>query len=252
MRTIIHISDLHFGSADPKIVTALQRTIIAMSPDAVVVSGDLTQRAKTIEFTQAAEFLRSLPNVKVVVPGNHDISLYNVWRRFFRPLSRFDTLMRTEPETDNSDDEVTIIGVNTARSLTIKDGRMSERQIRRVEELLRVAPETNIKIIVTHHPLITMKSDILERLMGAGAQLFLSGHLHVSGSREIAKRYKDKDHTALLLQAGTATSIRYRNEPNSFNVILTKGPEITVQPHVWDVATQQFVMVNAKVFKLNK
>src|SRR5438876_4044918 len=89
MRTVIHLSDLHFGRVDPSLVEPLVAAIAEARPDLVVVSGDLTQRAKTAEFEQAARFLGRLPTPQIVVPGNHDVPLYNVVARMFRPLDKF-------------------------------------------------------------------------------------------------------------------------------------------------------------------
>ena len=60
MGTIVHLSDLHFGRVDPKIVAPLVRTVETAAPDLVVVSGDLTQRARGGQFREARRFLDRL------------------------------------------------------------------------------------------------------------------------------------------------------------------------------------------------
>ena len=91
MRVIVHLSDIHFGRIDPSTVQPLAAAIrrIAPAPDLLAVSGDLTQRARRTEFAQAREFLDSLPFRRLVVPGNHDVPLYNVFTRFATPLARY-------------------------------------------------------------------------------------------------------------------------------------------------------------------
>ena len=86
MRTIVHLSDLHFGRIDPAVVDALAAAVPTLRPDLVAISGDLTQRAREQEFRQAREFLDRLPQPQMVVPGNHDVPLHNLFKRFTHPL----------------------------------------------------------------------------------------------------------------------------------------------------------------------
>src|SRR5207253_1287181 len=78
MRTIVHLSDVHFGRVDAAIVAPLVDTIRAIAPDLVAVSGDLTQRARRAQFRAARAFLDRLPVPQLVVPGNHDVPLFNL------------------------------------------------------------------------------------------------------------------------------------------------------------------------------
>ena len=137
MRTIAHLSDLHFGRTDEAVLPALIDTIREAKPDVVVVSGDLTQRARRREFRAARDFLSMLAFSQVIVPGNHDVPLYNVYMRAFHPLSRFRRFFGEEVAPFLADDEIAIIGVNTARSLTFKDGRINREQVADVCRRLR-------------------------------------------------------------------------------------------------------------------
>jgi 3',5'-cyclic AMP phosphodiesterase CpdA len=87
MRTVVHLSDLHFGRTDQALIDPLLARVHSEKPDCVVVSGDLTQRARVQEFRAARAFLDRLPRPQVVVPGNHDVPLYRVLERMSRPLS---------------------------------------------------------------------------------------------------------------------------------------------------------------------
>ena len=129
MRTIIHISDIHFGKVDYKIVGRLKEKIGEINPSLVVVSGDLTQRAKSEQFIEARAFLDELPKPQIVVPGNHDIPLYNVYNRFLHPLDKYKKYITDDLQPFFADAEIAVIGINTARSLTIKDGRVNEQQV---------------------------------------------------------------------------------------------------------------------------
>src|SRR5438309_7042065 len=98
MRTIAHLSDLHFGRTDPALIEPLLASLDAIRPDVVVVSGDLTQRARAAEFEQARAFLERVRFPRIVVPGNHDVPLYRVWERFLSPLGRYQRIIQSDLE----------------------------------------------------------------------------------------------------------------------------------------------------------
>ena len=89
MRTIVHLSDLHTGRVDPAILGPLTAAIGDAQPHLVVFSGDLTQRATRTQFREARAFLDNLTAPYLVIPGNHDVPLWNVARRFLTPLARY-------------------------------------------------------------------------------------------------------------------------------------------------------------------
>ena len=133
MRTIVHLSDLHFGKVDAELLEPLRRCVEAIAPHLVVVSGDLTQRAKAAQFREAKAFLDTLPKPQLVVPGNHDVPLYNVFQRFFTPLRKYKRIITPDLEPAFIDDEIAVVGVNTARSLTFKEGNVNREQIAAVK-----------------------------------------------------------------------------------------------------------------------
>jgi len=250
MRTIVHVSDIHFGRIDPATVQPLRDTIARAMPDLVAVSGDLTQRARRQEFAAAKEFLESLPFHRLVVPGNHDVPLYNVVTRFTVPLARYRRTITDDLSPIYRDDEMIVIGVNTARSWTWGEGRINARQVDDVVAHLSGAPRDLIRIVVTHHPFDLPVGVREERLLGratmamaklstAGADLFLAGHLHVSHIGHTAERYQIAGHSALVVQAGTV-STRSRGEQPSFNVLRIQRPEISVARMVWDQSAGGF------------
>src|SRR3712207_3725723 len=136
MRKLVHLSDLHFGRIDYRVLDPLVADVGAAGPDLVVVSGDLTQRARRAQFKEARRFLDALPSPQIVVPGNHDVPLYDVFRRFLRPLEGFRRYISDDLEPFYADEEVAVLGVNTARSLTIKHGRINERQVARIRQFM--------------------------------------------------------------------------------------------------------------------
>ena len=244
MRTIVHLSDLHFGRVDAALLEPLRRRVAALAPDVVVVSGDLTQRAKPAQFREARAFLDTLPANQVVVPGNHDVPLYNVFQRFVRPLAKYRRYIAADLEPAYVDDEIAVVGINTARSLTFKGGRVNEEQLERVHARLCSLPDRIVKIVVTHHPFDLPRSHTRHALVGramaamkafarCGADIVLSGHLHTRHTGHSAERYGIAGHSALIIQAGTATSTRGRGEANGFNALTLEGKRATVEGFEW-------------------
>jgi 3',5'-cyclic AMP phosphodiesterase CpdA len=259
MRTLVHLSDLHFGAVQEEIVEPLLGLVERIQPDLIAVSGDLTQRARKEQFRSAREFLDAMPFPKVVVPGNHDIPLFNLLARFTKKLDRYRRYISEDLEPFFCDPEVAVLGVNTARSATFKSGRVNARQVMGIQERLGELAGV-IKIVITHHPfdlpepypdraLVGRARMAMQQLAGAGIDLFLAGHLHVGMSEPTAVRFQVSGHAALMIQAGTALSSRHRGEPNSFNVIRVERPNISVSRLTWREDLKIFVAAHADYFR---
>jgi len=239
VRTIAHLSDLHFGTVQSETVNALLTDLAEFAPSVVVISGDLTQRARRHEFQAASDFLKSIPYQRIVVPGNHDIPLYNVARRFLSPLTRYRQYITNDINPVFQDEELLIMGINTARSAAFKGGRISIAQIENAQKIFQGVDPGQFKILVTHHPFIR-PSDRTERIVGrarlalrmlelSGVDLLLAGHFHVGFSADIRQQHTTVKRSILVLQAGTAISSRRRGEPNSYNRIKIEGHQLTVE-----------------------
>ena len=264
MKKIIHISDIHFGRVDYPIAETLIVKINELKPDLTVISGDLTQRARSEQFIEAKAFLDKLPQPQIVVPGNHDVPLYNVFDRFFAPLEKYKKHITENLEPFYKDEELAVIGINTARSLTIKDGSISAEQIEDVREKMCGLGEKLLKVVVTHHPfdlpegfdeddIVDNAEKAMLEIADCGADVFLSGHLHVSRISHTANRYKlDSGRNALVIQAGTATSTRGRGEANSFNIIEFEFPALIVKKLECQTAESGFVQVEIQKFIQNE
>jgi 3',5'-cyclic AMP phosphodiesterase CpdA len=260
MRTIAHLSDLHFGRVDQSLIEPLITAVTEAKPDLVAVSGDLTQRARSQQFREARMFLDRLPRPQIIVPGNHDVPLHNVFTRFLQPLEKYQRLITDDLQPFFADDEMAVVGMNTARSLTIKGGRINEAQIARMKEKLCALRDEVTKVVVTHHPfdlpegygtrdLVGRAGQAMPALAECGADLFLAGHLHITHTGHTAKRYKIRGHSALVVQAGTASSTRGRGEANSFNLVRLNHPEISVERVAWQVELGKFTSVSVENFR---
>ena len=251
MRKIVHLSDLHFGKVDPQLLEPLRKCVEAIAPHLVVVSGDLTQRAKPEEFRDAKAYLDTLPMPQLVVPGNHDIPLYNIFQRLVTPLNKYKRIITEDLEPTYIDDEIAVVGVNTARSLTFKDGNVNREQLANVKAKLCGLDDGVVKIIVTHHPfnipddhdeseLVDHAVRAMEQFAECGADVMMSGHLHKTSTSSSSERYKIPGHAALIVQAGTATSVRGRGETNSFNALHLDRDQITIERWQWNNHSKVF------------
>lgn len=247
MKTIAHLSDLHFGTELPEVAAGLRADLAANPPTLVVVSGDLTQRARRAQFALAKDYLATLPTPQLVVPGNHDVPLFDVVRRFLAPLTRYRKYINADLDPAYDDGELCVIGLNTARSLTWKSGRISTEQIRRMQKRL-TASEARYKVVVTHHPFIPPPSpdsnqhgiDLVGRatramqvLDACEVDLLLAGHLHHGYSGDTRTQYPASHRAIISAQAGTAISGRVRGDPNGYNRITFDRYRLVIEVRTW-------------------
>jgi 3',5'-cyclic AMP phosphodiesterase CpdA len=249
---IAHLSDLHFGAHDPKVVAGTLAWLHEQSPDLLIISGDFTQRARREQFEQASAYLNRLRadgHTVLVVPGNHDIPLYDLARRFGAPLRRYKRWISSDLCPWFEDDHVAVLGINTARSLTFKSGRLNRDQMRLIEDRFARVAESKTRILVTHHPLYAMPigegselseavgrhEDAVRAVCRAGVHVALAGHFHRTYAAA-ARKMVEQAGPALVIQAGTATSVRLRNnELQSFNWIHAhRNNDIELQVIAWD------------------
>jgi 3',5'-cyclic AMP phosphodiesterase CpdA len=245
MRRIAHISDLHFGTEDPVVAAGLLADIGRQDPHLIVVSGDLTQRARVHEFREARTFLDRMTAPKVIVPGNHDVPLYNVVARLFHPLKRYRRIVTPDMHPCFQDEELMVAGVNTARSTTWKNGRISLAQIQGLKAKFEAAPQDHFKVLVSHHPFIPPAKDADAALVGraraalkvleaCGCSLILAGHLHHAYNGDVRPHHLEIKRSILVAQAGTAISHRRRNEANAYNHITLDGNLLNLEVRMWD------------------
>jgi predicted phosphodiesterase len=261
-KTILHLSDLHFGAPQaPDRAEAILAEIKRRTPTVVAISGDLTQRARTSQFRQARQFLDRIGAPVIVVPGNHDVPLWNVVNRFLLPLEKYRQWITDDLNPLYIDEALAVMGLDTTRSFTIKGGRINQAHLSAVRGRLCELPDEIGKVIVAHHPFAPPPGFERERAVGGvrravkllakcRVEIILTGHLHqyyVANSREF---YPDSEPGILLVQAGTVVTLMGRGaerHKNSFNLIDVTEDEIKVINHIYSDEDGAFIAAGVHV-----
>lgn len=251
---LAHLSDLHFGKiAHPTIVDALVDELNADDVSLVVISGDLTQRAREVEYQAAAAMLEAIEPPTLVVPGNHDV--YPWWKplkRIFNPLARFKKHVSSDASPQYEADGLAVLGINSAHGRTVKGGRIGRDEQAAVTDFFGPRPQTVFKVLVVHHHLTQIQAlgphDVarkarrtLDRATTAGVDLVLCGHLHISHIEPI--EIVPEKHRLVIASAGTATSSRGRRkhrETNFYNVVSVYADHFTVEERRFKTGDKQF------------
>lgn len=248
MTTLYHASDLHFGIADEQALRRFAEAVEDERPDGVVITGDITQRARHSEFSAAADYLSALAAPVFVQPGNHDMPYFNLAERFTRPYRRMRRVERAARKRKHWPG-CTIVELNTtarAQAATNWSQGVVRRQVldNALNALEKVA-SGDVALVASHHPLfdvtLTPPEDTntgitsykesrtrggmaaLNQLAAAGAAAFLSGHVHEPFHQERTA----EGRSVHLIGSGTL-STRIRAHPASFNVITVAGGEVSV------------------------
>lgn len=251
MITLVHASDVHFGRLhDAGALEAFLGFLERNSPDLLVLSGDLTQRAKVSEYEAARDFIRGLAPLPVVVtPGNHDVPLYRIFERLLRPLRNYQTHISRELDTVTEIPGVTVISLNsTSPYRAIVNGRIRDSQLRYAARVFQEAPRENFRVLVTHHNLLRAPDYEPEQILPGhqrcltafsrmNVDLILGGHLHRSyvGSSLDAFPQQDGTPSIIIAHSGTTASRRGRGREragNSLNLVRISPDEVVILPHV--------------------
>ncbi|HBZ43242.1 MAG TPA: phosphodiesterase [Maritimibacter sp.] len=236
MTRIIHLSDLHFGRARPELLAPLSTAIQEAAPDLVVVSGDLSQRARNHEFREARGFLDALGARWMAVPGNHDIPLFQPVSRILRPYRTYREWIAWDLEPVAELDDALVVGVNTVDRFAHQRGKARFGAMRHVCETVEQAGRNKLCIVVAHHPFEQTASVekkpmkraglALDKLKGCGAHLVLSGHLHMWHAGPFVTRPGVSG--PVQVHAGTSLSTRLRGEVNDFAVLDVEGQNLCI------------------------
>ena len=227
MSVVLQISDPHFGTEQPSVVNALVMLARQQRPDLLVLSGDITQRARHAQFRAARAFMDRLGAPMLAIPGNHDLPLFDLWTRWRCPFARHMAAFGADLEPVHSSPGLLVVCVNTTRAWRHKHGEVSALQIDRVARLLAGASKEQLRLVVVHHPAAVMRAeDVPNRLRGhdaalqrwaaAGADCVMGGHIHLP----YVMALQGLARPMWAVQAGTAVSSRVRRGvPNSVNLL---------------------------------
>ncbi len=260
MTKIAHLSDIHFGRIiRPEIVEVVVEEVNALAADLVVVSGDLTQRARPRQYEAAVAMLEAFTAPVMVVPGNHDV--YPWWRpllRLFRPLRRYQRYLTDTLTPTFERDAIAVLGINSAYGWTVMGGWIGDEERARIASFFADKDAGVFKLLVVHHHLIPIAGvgkrgvtrwgrPTLEAAAQAGVDLVLSGHFHISHIEpvEVASR------RLVLVHAGTATSDRGRGPhhgANFYNVIAVTPEGFSIEERRYDPEAQQFKRAGLRRF----
>ena len=227
MSVVLHLSDTHFGTEQAPVVEALVALTRQQQPDLVVLSGDVTQRARPAQFEAAQAFMGRLRAPALVIPGNHDLPLFDLWARWRHPYAHYIAAFGANLEPVHASPDLLVVCVNTTRAARHKNGEVSAAQIEHVAHTLAGASAAQLRVVVVHQPVaVTRPEDVpnllrghaaaLQRWSAAGADLVLGGHIHLPYVTAIPGLARP----VWAVQAGTAVSSRVRTgAPNSVNLL---------------------------------
>lgn len=264
---ILHVSDLHFGKPFvPSVAEEVLKSAFELEPDAVVVSGDLTQRARRNEFVAAREYIGRFPDVpKMVIPGNHDVPLYRVDRRLADPHRLYKEIINAELNTVLRLDSAVIVGLDsTAPRSAISNGRIHEWQLNFCEQALADVPDEIPKIVVAHHHFapapdylrdsaMPRSKRAMMRFIDLDVDLILGGHLHRAYIGNSLDFYpgKHRERGIIIAQSGTTTSRRGRGreqEKNSFNLVEIYRDTIEITHYLYFDSERGFISTSRHTF----
>jgi len=265
LATLIHLSDLHFGKPFlPEVAESVLKQSREIKPDVVVVSGDLTQRAKVREFEQAAGFLRKFDAPIVVTPGNHDVPFYRIWERLLTPHKNYKRLVSPELNTLTTIAGMVIVALNSSRRLTLTNGRIRRSQLDFATDAFEHTDAGAARIVVTHHHLAPPPDFIggnvmpfarraLKRFTELNVDLVLAGHMHRSyiGSSLDFFPGDVRRRGIVIAQCGTTTSRRGRGRErfkNTFNLIKIDDQVIRIAHHAWIGDLSRFMPISEHYF----
>ncbi len=266
MSVILHLSDTHFGTEQAAVTAALLQLAQELRPEIAILSGDVTQRARAGQFDSARSFLDQLSaSVKLVIPGNHDIPLFNIFARIFNPYGNYRRVFGQALEPQFSNQDTVVIGVNTTRPWRHADGEVSAKQIQYVSQQLQSALPSQLRIVVVHQPVyVECESDkenllhghqkAIEAWAAAGADLILSGHIHLAYIRNLQEKFQNVARPFWIVSAGTAVSKRVREgKPNSVNLIRYDSTirSCKVERMDFDTASSRFVTAETRLLALD-
>jgi 3',5'-cyclic AMP phosphodiesterase CpdA len=261
---ILHISDVHVGPPfRPEIAQKLIAQAHEIRPDLLVISGDFVQRADFADqWRSARELCAALPTPQLVVPGNHDVPLFNAHLRLLNPLGRYRRQISRDLNPVFELPGMVAVGACTAHGRTLDGGRLSRGQAKRLRAILsRYGPET-CKVVVWHHPVLTPLGIQRDRTMDdadaamalldeCDVDLLLCGHVHVGYVGNTLDVAHGLRRGTIICQSGTTTSSRGHGREhgrNSCNLIEVEERAIRISQLLYMEEAGRFVPVAEHAF----
>ncbi len=260
MIELLHLSDIHFGPRHRPEVSAGVLTLLEhRRPHLVIISGDLTHCAKPVQFREAKAFRDAIEGrigvPTLAVPGNHDVPMYRVWERIFRPYGAYRRHYAPELEPTFDDDNILALGVNSAFNWTVKDGRVTRNQLRRLDQRLAASRPEQAKVIVIHHPLVPAPRFDNRRVVGRAVEMaalfaehrvdaVLAGHFHQAFISTTEAYYPSGRVPVPLIHSGTSTSSRGRGSEHGHctaNWLRIDAHAIAIERLGWSNHNEAFV-----------
>lgn len=238
MIRLVQVADLHFGRECKPAIAAAIPVIKSLSPDALIVAGDLTQRGKFSEFEAAHSWLSEFDMPQIVVPGNHDTPMLNMYARVHAPFERFCELFGSKMKSIQVGN-LKIAGLNTARGWQVRrnwaEGAVN---LDNLEEAL--GDEADLKALVCHHPFRAVPGAPLKTRTRRGARasqhiarsnvrLLFTGHVHQPG----VQTWREDGGQYLAIGAGTLSD-RLREWPPSFNEVIVEDGQARIVAHAFE------------------
>jgi len=265
MLTVLHASDLQCGRPfRRRAADALVALAGEVSPDVVVLAGDLTQRAKDREYVMASGLMARLPDVPcIVTPGNHDVPLYRIWERAFAPYRNWRRRISPALDTVTSLDGATFVALNSsAPRRAIVNGRIDDHQVEFARRALQAAPASDVRVLVIHHHFVPVPDgkggkplprarELVAEFEAMGADLVLGGHVHQTHLSTSEALLGSDGRGLPIVACGTTTSWRGRGPEarlNSLNVVRVGPKDIEVVPHLMTEGGDRFEPRDPVVF----
>lgn len=234
---LFHLSDIHFGLEHNRALDWVAAEVAARKPAAVLITGDLTMRARSREFAAAKQWILSLDAPVTVEVGNHDLPYFNLLERFFAPYAKFKGMESVvERELDLAG--LAVIPLKTTvrmqPRLNWSKGWVSRRALDKCLAALDALPAGKRALVTVHHPLVEVGTRgtamthggtrALAELARRGVLAVLSGHVHDPFDlvRETA------NGPVRMIGAGTLSQ-RIRSTPQSFNELRYENGVLTVE-----------------------
>lgn len=266
MSVLLQISDTHFGTEQPAAVAGVLELAARVRPEVVVLSGDITQRARRSQFTAARAFVDRLPAPTLAIPGNHDIPLFNLAARLFAPYANFARAFGDNLQPQYDSDAFLALCVNTTRPARHKHGVVSTEQIMQIADRLGRARQDQLRIVIVHQPVLAIRAEDTNNLLrgyeeavhawaSAGADIIMGGHIHLPYVQRIVDDTQTHGGKMWAVQAGTAVSKRTRDQaPNSVNVLRHPPGDLVCSVERWDfhAPSSQFHCANVQVIELER